>query len=186
MGIQIPNFDQVEAVKGGSNALEPGVYLVKVIETDPNHVSGQKKTPGLRVTLEAIEGTIQSDDSLCVGKRITDDYWYPRQGDKQESLEFKAGRLKYLAVAAGIPTRADGFDDADLVGCELVAVVNLGDPSPKDGRRYSQVNYVRPAKDYAKESAGQPEKSPGFPPPVAGATQPAAAQTGDRYAGPSY
>jgi hypothetical protein len=183
----LPNLDDYDAIRGGSNTLEPGAYLVQIIEADDNYKSPKKGTPGLQLTLEAIQGTDQSDGMSCKGRQIRDTYWIPKADDREAAVDFKMGRLKYLAEVTGIDTSHGGINTADLVNCEITLVVRAGKPDNVTGAVYAEVDYIRPAAEFDKEMQKKPNPSPGLPaatrvaPQATSVAPQATAATGRRY-----
>lgn len=176
-----------ESVKGGFQALEPGVYLGVVKKLNPDYKSATKQTPAIEMILEAKEGTMQADGSSPAKRQITNRIWLPTDLDDDDKKATKYGQVRYfLEDCFGLNAAAGEFDTSDIEGRELVFRVKLGDVVTQGkhiGKRFTEVNYIRPVREWANEWASGPEKSEGMPLPInTGASAASVPTENTRYA----
>jgi hypothetical protein len=170
------NLTQYEAVKGGFDPVQPGVYLGKITEVNPDYKAGTG-TPAVEISLDVLQGTTQSDGTSPAGKKQIHRIWLPKPGESdQDKIKRAYGGLRYfLEDCMGIPAHVGEFDTEDLKGKELTFKIRMGKPQPKyDGRRFTEVAYIRPATEFANEFASFPEISPGIPADAPASSAPAA------------
>lgn len=115
--------------------LEPGIYRCKVLEAEPTETKGNK--PSIVITLEATEAL---DGNSLEGRSVK--IRYERLMLSREG----AFHTKQFACSAKLaPPRSSAYEiveqwSHDIVGVDVIARLKVGEPSKKDGRRYTVVD----------------------------------------------
>lgn len=118
-----------------STLLPAGPVVFGIDSVDPEYVSPEKGTKGLRVECHVVDGVQFDDGTSPIGLPRALTFWHPHAGQK-DSGKFCKGRINEFVQACGISTEGHKFETDDLIGKSFQCRVKI-----KESDRGKQEDY---------------------------------------------